>query len=254
MLEPVAALLGVGRLPPPVPSVRTSNRNFPGRSGTSGDEIYLCSPATAARRRSKGDLRPARAGGAPTIAPAPPTRTWTTARYEPATLEEARAIDLAWTEHRPPPRPAAPQTLEGRAFIVVEGRRLDRDSGPDGALGRSLWSNIRSVRSSCSAAGPRYDRASWGGGFVVGGHNYGQGSSREHAALAPLHWAYTRRRQELRAHPPQEPDLPGHPSAPLRGEGTTSGRAGDAWKMRAPARSSKAERPGWWRRTTPEGR
>jgi aconitate hydratase len=61
---------------------------------------------------------------------------------------------------------------------------------PDGALGMSLWSNI----AECATYMFRrqdpdfHDRAlEWGGGFIVGGHNYGQGSSREQAALAPLH-------------------------------------------------------------------
>src|SRR3712207_3138241 len=61
---------------------------------------------------------------------------------------------------------------------------------PDGALGMSLWSNIpECARYMFRRQDPEYhDRAlEWGGGFIVGGHNYGQGSSREHAALAPLH-------------------------------------------------------------------
>jgi aconitate hydratase len=54
----------------------------------------------------------------------------------------------------------------------------------------SLWSNIpECARYMFRRQDPEFhDRAlEWGGGFIVGGHNYGQGSSREHAALAPLH-------------------------------------------------------------------
>jgi aconitate hydratase len=61
---------------------------------------------------------------------------------------------------------------------------------PDGALGMSVWSNIpECAKYMFRRQDPEFhDRAlEWGGGFIVGGHNYGQGSSREHAALAPLH-------------------------------------------------------------------
>jgi aconitate hydratase len=61
---------------------------------------------------------------------------------------------------------------------------------PDGALGMSLWSNIpECAKYMFRRQDPGFhDRTlEWGGGFIVGGHNYGQGSSREHAALAPLH-------------------------------------------------------------------
>jgi aconitate hydratase len=61
---------------------------------------------------------------------------------------------------------------------------------PDGAIAMSVWSNIAvCARYMFQRLDPEFhDRAiDWGGGIIVGGHNYGQGSSREHAALAPLH-------------------------------------------------------------------
>ncbi len=61
---------------------------------------------------------------------------------------------------------------------------------PDGAIAMSVWSNIAEcARYMFRRLDPDFhDRAvAWGGGVIVGGHNYGQGSSREHAALAPLH-------------------------------------------------------------------
>jgi aconitate hydratase len=61
---------------------------------------------------------------------------------------------------------------------------------PDGAIGMSLWSNIPDCAEYMfRRQDPEFhDRAlDWGGGIVVGGHNYGQGSSREQAALAALH-------------------------------------------------------------------
>jgi aconitate hydratase len=86
-------------------------------------------------------------------------------------------------------RPLA-ETLEGRVVIVVEDDVSTGDMAPDGALGMSLWSNIpECARYMFRRQDPDFhERAlEWGGGFIVGGHNYGQGSSREHAALAPLY-------------------------------------------------------------------
>ena len=81
----------------------------------------------------------------------------------------------------------------------------------------SLWSNIpECAKYMFRRQDPEFhDRAlEWGGGFIVGGHNYGQGSSREHAALGSAAPGHPRgHRQELRANPPPEPDLPEHPSA-----------------------------------------
>ena len=73
---------------------------------------------------------------------------------------------------------------------MVEDDVSTGDMAPDGALGMSLWSNIPECAKFMFRRQDSgfHDRAlDWGGGFIVGGHNYGQGSSREHAALAPLH-------------------------------------------------------------------
>ena len=72
MLEPVCGpCIGVGQAPSAgEPSVRTFNRNFPGRSGTAGDEVYLCSPATAAATALKGEISdPRTLGDLPEIIP-----------------------------------------------------------------------------------------------------------------------------------------------------------------------------------------
>ena len=67
MLEPVCGpCIGVGQAPASgLPSVRTFNRNFPGRSGTTGDEVYLCSPATAAATALRGEITDPRTLGRP---------------------------------------------------------------------------------------------------------------------------------------------------------------------------------------------
>jgi aconitate hydratase len=75
-------------------------------------------------------------------------------------------------------------------LVVVPDDISTGDMAPDGAIAMSVWSNIAEcARFMFRRLDPEFpDRAvDWGGGLIVGGHNYGQGSSREHAALAPLH-------------------------------------------------------------------
>jgi aconitate hydratase len=196
MLEPVCGpCIGVGQAPSAgEPSVRTFNRNFPGRSGTPGDEVYLCSPATAAATALKGEISdPRELGDPPTVAPAPTDPSIDDRQILDAPPpDEARSISIVRGRNIVPPpegRPL-PETLEGHIVIVVEDDVSTGDMAPDGALGMSLWSNIpECARHMFRRQDPEFhDRAlEWGGGFVVGGHNYGQGSSREQAAISPLH-------------------------------------------------------------------
>src|SRR5215216_4898254 len=196
MLEPVCGpCIGVGQAPSSgVPSVRTFNRNFPGRSGTSGDEVYLCSLATAAATALKGEISdPRELGEPPTIAPALSHPNMDDRQIlDPPPPEEARNVEIVRGPNIVPPpegRPL-PVELEGRIVIVVEDDVSTGDMAPDGALGMSLWSNIpECAKYMFRRQDPEFhDRAlEWVGGFIVGGHNYGQGSSREHAALAALH-------------------------------------------------------------------
>jgi aconitate hydratase len=196
MLEPVCGpCIGVGQAPSAgVPSVRTFNRNFPGRSGTEGDQVYLCSPATAAVTALKGEIAdPRELEDPPKITPAPSNPFINDRQIlDPSPPEEARSVEIVRGPNIIPPpegRPL-PEVLEGRITIVVEDDVSTGDMAPDGALGMSLWSNIpECAKYMFRRQDPAFhDRTlEWGGGFIVGGHNYGQGSSREQAALAPLH-------------------------------------------------------------------
>lgn len=196
MLEPVCGpCVGLGQAPSAgVPSVRTFNRNFPGRSGTVDDEVYLCSPTTAAATALRGEIADPRELGEPPRTTLPPSDPTIDDRQilRPPPPDEGYGIELIKGPNivAPPQGRPVPETLEGRVTIVVEDDVSTGDMAPDGVVGMAVWSNIPAcAQYMFRRQDPDFaDRAlKWGGGFIVGGHNYGQGSSREHAALSPLH-------------------------------------------------------------------
>ena len=110
----------------------------------------------------------------------------------PAAPDEARGVELEKGRNIVPPPPVPPlaETIEGRVLIVVPDDVSTGDMAPDGALGLAIWSNIPAcARYMFRRFDPEFPARAeeWGGGIVVGGHNYGQGSSREQAAFAALH-------------------------------------------------------------------
>ena len=195
MLEPICGpCIGVGQAPSSAePSVRTFNRNFPGRSGTDGDQVYLCSPATAAATALRGEITDPRTLGEPPKLQPPEADPSIDHRHilAPPAPEQAHQVKIVRGPNivPPPEGQPLPETLTGRVLIVVGDDISTGDMAPDG-MGMSLWSNIpECARYLFRRQDPGFhDRAGdWGGGFVVGGHNYGQGSSREQAALSALH-------------------------------------------------------------------
>ncbi len=195
LLEPACGpCVGMGQAPPSgAVSVRTFNRNFPGRSGTQNDRVYRCSPATAAATAVLGVITdPRDLGLAEPSYPAPVFNPEVGAAQIVAPLppEQARAIELSRGPNiqAPPPQVPLPSSLTGRILIVVGDDISTGDLSPDGAEVMAFRSNISAM---ANYVFRRLDRdfaeraREWGGGFIVGGHNYGQGSSREHAALAP---------------------------------------------------------------------
>jgi aconitate hydratase len=195
MLEPICGpCIGAGQAPPPGrASLRTFNRNFPGRSGTQGDQVYLCSPATAAASAVTGRITDPRGSERVEITP-PPERLRIDDRHilAPAPPEEAAGIELPRGDNIvPPPEGREPEnTLEGPVLIVVGDDISTGEMAPDGTIGMALWGNIPACARYMFRRLDKefHDRAlAADGGFVVGGHNYGQGSSREQAALSALH-------------------------------------------------------------------
>ena len=196
LLEPICGpCIGIGQAPVAGrPSLRTFNRNFPGRSGTAEDAVYLCSPATAAASALAGVITDPRTVDWPALRPPVPPDTTLHRRQIGGVLPEPerRRVEIERGDNLVPPRRPAPppDDLEGRVLIVVGDDISTGDMAPDGVIAMSVWSNIAEcARFMFRRLDPGFsDRArSWGGGLIVGGDNYGQGSSREHAALAPLH-------------------------------------------------------------------
>src|SRR5918992_4126514 len=194
LLEPACGpCVGMGLAPPSgQPSVRTMNRNFQGRSGTEDDYVYLTSPAVAGATALKGvitdprdlDLEPPRIE-------APEPTVDDSMLIMPPSPEEARNVEI-WRgpNIKPPPvPPELPDALEGKVLIVLPDNISTGSMSPDGVLVFQERSNIEAIAEYVfKKEDPTFvSRAKeWGGGFIVGGDNYGQGSSREHAALAPL--------------------------------------------------------------------
>jgi aconitate hydratase len=196
MLEPVCGpCVGMGQAPPSDSvSVRTFNRNFPGRSGTQTDQVYLTTPTVAAATALRGVITdPRELGEYPELPKAPANPAVDDRQIlAPAPEEEASGIEIPRGPNiKPPPEaPELPDSLEGTVTIVVEDDISTGDLAPDGVEVMSFRSNVPEIaKFTFRRFDPEYHRKAkeMAPGFIVGGQNYGQGSSREHAALAPLH-------------------------------------------------------------------
>lgn len=186
--------IGMGQAPPTGGvSLRTFNRNFEGRCGTKSASVYLASPEVAAATALAGVLTDPRTLGEP-VKLAWPRRYLINDQLiippqEPPVAEGVEII--RGPNIQPLPRPGAmPPELTGPVLIKL-GHDITTDQIlPAGAKITALRSNIPAIsRYIFSQIDPTfYDRAKeTGGGFIVGGMNYGQGSSREHAALGPMY-------------------------------------------------------------------
>ncbi|HVV53120.1 MAG TPA: aconitate hydratase [Polyangia bacterium] len=195
MLEPACGpCVGMGQAPPTgAVSVRTFNRNFPGRSGTVDDRVYLCSPATAAATALRGVITDPRELGAaePALAvpPARPRADDDQILAPPPPAESARVAVVRGPNIQPPPVQAPlPDAVSGKVLIVRGDDVSTGDLSPDGAEVMAFRSNVAAMsRFVLRRFDPTFAARAEAetGGIIVAGNNYGQGSSREHAALAP---------------------------------------------------------------------
>jgi aconitate hydratase len=193
ILEPACGpCVGMGQAPPSgKASVRTFNRNFKGRSGTVDDQVYLASPATAAATALAGAITDPRTLGQALAIHEPEPPVDDSMILDPPRPEEAERVEIIRGPNiKPPPvPPPLPDALSGKVLIVLPDNVSTGSMAPDGVIVMADRSNVAALaESTFIKEDPDFvGRAKqWEGGFIVAGDNYGQGSSREHAALAPL--------------------------------------------------------------------
>ncbi len=173
-------------------SLRTFPRNFPGRSGTKGDQVYLCSPETAAASALKGVITDPRDLAAEMEYPRitdPETYVVDTSSIVFPSPESSGTEIVRGPNIKPfPDFDALPETLVAKVALVVEDNISTDGIMPAGSKVLPLRSNIEAISEYVFyQIDPLFHRRcqEYGNAVVIGGENYGQGSSREHAALAP---------------------------------------------------------------------
>jgi aconitate hydratase len=181
--------IGIGQAPPSGGvSLRTFNRNFKGRSGTQDAKVYLVSPETAAAAALTGKITdPRKLGEFPQISMPQRFLLSDSMFIQPSFCVSAKVAMGPNIKPLPAFAPL-PAKLEGEVLLKTGDNISTDDVLPGGSEIMSLRSNIPQISSYtfCHIDKTFASRAlQKGGGFIVGGENYGQGSSREHAALAP---------------------------------------------------------------------
>ncbi|RSN55204.1 aconitate hydratase [Amycolatopsis sp. WAC 04182] len=179
-------------------SLRTFPRNFPGRSGTTDDAVWLCSPETAAASAVTGVLTDPREFAAEHDIPrpdlAPPERSAVNTRMLVGPLPRSEAADEQLVKGPNisglPDFDPLPDRLEAPVLIKTGDDVSTDEISPAGARALPFRSNIPKLAEfTFTRIDESYPRraAETGVHFVVGGANYGQGSSREHAAITARH-------------------------------------------------------------------
>ena len=174
-------------------SLRTFNRNFLARSGTKDASVYLVSPQTAAASAIAGVFTdPTTLGAAPVITLPERFLINDNLIEEPASVDEAEQIVVERGPNiKPIPKGAAPEKNLKCKVILKVGDNITTDHiMPAGTKILPYRSNVPKLSefcfTVCDSQFPQRAKAE-GGGVILGGSNYGQGSSREHAALVPLY-------------------------------------------------------------------
>ncbi len=185
--------IGMGQVPcTDGVSLRTFNRNFRGRAGVQSARVYLISPEVAAASAIKGVITDPRILGAAPVIDLPavyPVEDNMILSPLPAHVAEQNEVIRGPNIKPLPLKEPLLNKLAGRVLIKVADHVTTDDIIPGGVKVLPLRSNIPAIS---EYVFERVDASfvkrakEWGGGFIVAGENYGQGSSREHAALCPM--------------------------------------------------------------------
>ena len=174
-------------------SLRTFNRNFLARSGTKDASVYLVSPEVAAASAIAGVFTdPTTLGKAPTVSLPEKFLVNDNLIELPASVDEADSVTVERGPNiKPIPKGKAPDEDLNTKIILKVGDNITTDHiMPAGTKILPYRSNVPKLSEFCfTVCDPDFpERAKReGGGVILGGTNYGQGSSREHAALVPLY-------------------------------------------------------------------
>jgi len=172
-------------------TVRTFNRNFKGRSGTKDGEVYLASPETAAASALFGVITDPRKIKITPKDYSEFTKSDDSMIVPPASSTEAKTLEIIRGPNiKPCPKASvAENSFEAKIIIKTEDNITTDHIMPAGAKVLPYRSNIPEIAKYTfeSVDHAFYENAKKAGkGIIIGGENYGQGSSREHAALAPM--------------------------------------------------------------------
>ena len=174
-------------------SLRTFNRNFEGRSGTKDANVYLVSPETAVAAALTGEITdPMLLGQMPKVTMPEAFKIDDSAVLPPAPEAESASVEILRGPNIKPFPDSCPQEDELKAGVSLKaGDNITTDHiMPAGAKILPYRSNIPHLSQYCFEVCDKEfpERAkAMGSSIIVGGSNYGQGSSREHAALVPLY-------------------------------------------------------------------
>lgn len=173
-------------------SLRTFNRNFEGRSGTADAQVFLVSPETAAVSAVAGEMTDPRTVIPEGISVQMPERFFINDNMILAPAENSADVEVVRGPNIKPFPVNKPleENWDERALLKVGDNITTDHIMPAGAKILPYRSNIPKMSEFCfTRCDEEFPKRAqeWGGGIIIGGQNYGQGSSREHAALVPLY-------------------------------------------------------------------